>query len=151
MTSHGKRRAALIGALSAAAIVIAIMALSGIGDNLVYSWSPSELIAARQKAVGATVRLGGQVEVGSLERVQPGEPLRFRVTDGKESVAILANAVPPAMFREGIGVVIEGTLREDGRFETQRLMVKHNNEYQAPEEGEMANAKELERTLEGEV
>ncbi len=151
MTPAGKRRAALIGALSVAAIVIAIMALSGIGDNLVYSWSPSELVAARQKAIGATVRLGGQVEPGSLQKVQPGEPLRFSVTDGKESVAILANAVPPAMFREGIGVVVEGTLRADGHFETERLMVKHNNEYKAPKEGETPNIKELERTLDGET
>ena len=41
------------------------------------------------------------------------------------------------MFQEGIGVVVEGALRADGKFNAERLMVKHGNEYRPPEEGEM--------------
>jgi cytochrome c-type biogenesis protein CcmE len=33
-------------------------------------------------------------------------------------------------------VVVEGTVRKDGSFETNRLLVKHDNQYQAPGEGE---------------
>jgi cytochrome c-type biogenesis protein CcmE len=40
------------------------------------------------------------------------------------------------MFREGIGVVVEGRLQGDGTFETDRVMIKHSNEYRAPEDGE---------------
>ena len=50
------------------------------------------------------------------------------------------------MFREGIGVVIEGTLVKGGHFESNRLMVKHSNEYKAPEEGK--TAKDLYETVE---
>jgi hypothetical protein len=49
-------------------------------------------------------------------------------------VHVRANGVPPQMFREGIGVVVEGTMTPDGHFEGNRLMVSHDNEYQAPEE-----------------
>ena len=41
-------------------------------------------------------------------------------------------SVPPQMFREGIGVVVEGTVAKDGVFESHRLMVSHGNEYRAP-------------------
>jgi cytochrome c-type biogenesis protein CcmE len=51
------------------------------------------------------------------------------------------------MFREGIGVVVEGTLDADGQFETQRLMVKHDNEYQAPAEGEPVDMQDLMETM----
>ena len=40
------------------------------------------------------------------------------------------------MFREGIGVVVEGRLQSDGVFDTDRVMIKHSNEYRAPEDGE---------------
>jgi cytochrome c-type biogenesis protein CcmE len=73
--------------------------------------------------------------------------LRFAVTDGEATVPIEARAVPPAMFREGIGVVVEGTLDESGRFETERLMVKHDNQYEAPAEGEEPDMEDLMRSM----
>ena len=60
-----------------------------------------------------------------------------------------ATEAPPQMLREGIGVVVEGTYTEAGVFETDRLMVKHSNEYRAPEEG--VASKELYNTLEEEL
>ena len=60
--------------------------------------------------------------------------LEFQITDGKQTVPVRATGAPPQMFREGIGVVVEGTVTESGTFETDRLMVKHSNEYKAPDE-----------------
>ena len=107
--------------------------------------------AAGDKAVGATIRLGGLVEPGSIVRASTGLDLRFTVTDGDATVPVHASAVPPAMFREGIGVVVEGTLRKDGVFESRRLMVKHDNEYRAPGDGEERNIRELMRSLDPEA
>ena len=58
-----------------------------------------------------------------------------------------AGAVPPAMFREGIGVVVEGRLSRNGVFETKRLMVKHDNQYQPPSEGDERSLEELAKTM----
>jgi cytochrome c-type biogenesis protein CcmE len=145
----GKRRRVLgvALALTVVAAVFAYLALSSVGDNLVYYWSPSELRAEGADAVGATVRLGGLVEVGSLQRATDGLSLRFTVTDGKQSVPVSAHTVPPAMFREGIGVVIEGRMGRDGTFSTERLMVKHDNEYRAPQGGEDADMEKLIKSL----
>jgi cytochrome c-type biogenesis protein CcmE len=142
-----RRRLLTVGTLAAAAAVVAFLAFGGIGENLVYYWSPSELLGAGSAARGATVRLGGLVAPGSLVREADGLTLHFAVTDGRRSVPVTARAVPPAMFREGIGVVVEGSLAADGEFQTQRLMVKHDNEYRAPGEGEEPDMEELVKTM----
>ena len=124
---------AAIGFLIAAAL--GFLAYSGIGENLVYYFSPTELVAKGEQAVGAQVRLAGLVKDGSIERGAGGTTLAFDLTDGKETVKVHGSAMPPQMFRAGIGVVVEGRVRADGVFESDKLMVKHDNEYQAPEEG----------------
>ena len=83
------------------------------------------------------------VEPGSIEYGDDGLTLRFAVTDGETTVPVVGKTVPPAMFREGIGVVIEGTMHRDGHFETERLMVKHDNEYQAPDADDDRSMEEL--------
>jgi len=126
-------RAFTIGALVIAAGALIFLAVGGLGDNLVYYWSPSELAAAGPS--GAVVRLGGQVKDHSIVR-HGGSDLDFVVTDGAHEVRVHSRAVPPQMFREGIGVVVEGVLGAGGVFESERIMVKHGNEYQPPKPGE---------------
>ena len=130
-----RRRLFILAAVLVAIATLGYLASGGIGENLVYYWSPTELQAAGDEAIGASIRLGGLVAPGSVDRAEDGLTLRFAVSDGEAEVPVYASSVPPAMFREGIGVVVEGTMREDGIFETRRLMVKHDNEYKAPEEG----------------
>lgn len=148
MSRERKRRRLLaVVTLLIAAGVMAYLAFGGIGENLVYYWSPTELRDAGPRAYGASVRLGGLVEPGTIERQADGLTMRFAVTDGQSSVPVVAETVPPAMFREGIGVVVEGTMERDGHFQTQRLMVKHDNEYRAPEDFKPEDMKELMKSL----
>jgi cytochrome c-type biogenesis protein CcmE len=146
-----RRRMMIVAALAVVAGVIAFVAYGNIGGNLVYYWSPKEVHAAGSKAVGATIRLGGLVAPGSIERASTGLDLRFTVTDGDATLPVHASAVPPAMFREGIGVVVEGTLRQDGVFESRRLMVKHDNEYRAPGAEDNRDIRELMKSLDPEA
>jgi cytochrome c-type biogenesis protein CcmE len=147
MNERRRRVILTVIALVVSTGVLAYLAFGGIGENLVYYWSPSELRDSGEQAIGANIRLGGLVEPGSIERDPNGLSLRFSVTDGTESVRVAAQTVPPAMFREGIGVVVEGTMGTDGWFETQRLMVKHDNEYAAPGEGDELDMKELMKSM----
>lgn len=146
----GSRRAVFVATLVAALALLGVFALSRAGESLVYYWTPSELHAAGARAKGASIRLGGQVVPGSVERSGDGLRLRFRVTDGTDEVAVVAEAVPPPMFREGIGVVVEGTIGAEGVFHTRRLMVKHDNQYQPPAPGEAKDGDALMRTVEEE-
>lgn len=144
MSSDRRRRRLFIAAAAlVATVALSYLAFGGLGENLVYYWSPSELKEAGNEAIGASVRLGGLVAPGSIQRGSDGLTLNFAVTDGKTEVPVYASAVPPAMFREGIGVVVEGTMGDDGTFVTRRLMVKHDNEYRAPEEGQQPDMDKL--------
>lgn len=136
----------MLGAIVVAGIAFTVIAASGINENLVYYWTPSDLHANGQKAYGASIRLGGMVAPGSIKKIG-GSNVEFVVHDGKARVPVKTTTVPPQMFRENIGVVVEGTMVPGGHFESTRLMVSHNNEYQAPEKGHPVDKKELERMM----
>ena len=144
---RNRRRLFILAAVVVAVATLAYLGSGGIGENLVYYWSPSELQEAGDEAIGASIRLGGLVAPGSVERAADGLTLSFEVSDGKAQVPVYASSVPPAMFREGIGVVVEGTMRDDGIFETRRLMVKHDNEYKAPEDVQNPDMEKMMETM----
>ena len=139
-----------VGALLVAGIAFVIIAAGGIGKNLVYYWGPTELHAAGDKAVGATIRLGGLVKEGSIVRGEGPSGLEFDVIDRQGGVVhVRSTSVPPQLFRERIGVVVEGTMTRGGTFESRRLMVSHSNEYRVPGEGQKVDMKSMMRTTEG--
>lgn len=142
-----RRRVIAIVALLVAGGALAYLATANIGESLVYYWSPTELLAAGEGAKGASIRLGGLVADDSVIQSDDGLTLKFTVTDGESEIVVHAEAVPPAMFREAIGVVVEGTLSTEGHFESDRLMIKHDNEYQAPEGHDTRSMEQLMKSL----
>jgi len=139
-----------LGALAVAAVAFAIITVGGIGRNLVYYWGPTELREAGDKAVGATIRLGGLVASGSLARTEGASGVEFDVIDRKGGrVHVKSHGIPPQLFRERIGVVVEGTMDRGGFFEGNRLMVSHSNEYRVPGDKADVNVEEMMRTTEG--
>lgn len=128
------------GGLAAGAVLVAAtfawLVYGGIGDNLVYYLTPTELAARGAVAADGPVRLGGDVKPGSVQWDADALDLRFELMDSVGGVvAVHSRGAPPQMFRDGMGVVVEGRLNGDGVFESSNLMVMHNNEYRAPEEG----------------
>jgi cytochrome c-type biogenesis protein CcmE len=132
---RSRRRLLLVVSLT-----VALGALGGLyffaRGNLVYFWTPTDLRTAMEEGdiSGATVRLGALVKEESLVWDQETQDIQFVATDGDQEVPVHATGAPPAMFREGIGVVVEGHMGSDGVFQSDRLMVKHSNEYRAPAE-----------------
>jgi len=127
-----KTRLFMVAAFAVAAAAFAVIAASGINRNLVYYWTPTDLLASGQKAYGADIRLGGMVAKGSIRKLG-GSAVEFDVKDATHVVHVKSSSVPPQMFRENIGVVVEGTMVGGGYFESSRLMVSHNNQYKANE------------------
>ncbi|AKQ66785.1 Cytochrome c-type biogenesis protein CcmE, heme chaperone [Myxococcus hansupus] len=140
MSPVARNRLIALGALLVAGTGLGFVAFGNIGENLVYYWSPSEMLGQGSKAYSATIRLGGVVEAGSIQWNAEHTTLQFRVADdvkeGSPSVLVRATETPPQMFRDKIGVVVEGTYDKSGVFSSNRLMVNHSNEYRAPKEGE---------------
>jgi cytochrome c-type biogenesis protein CcmE len=140
MTPTNRNRLVAVVALVLAGGALAFIAYGNLGENLVYYWSPSQLLAQGEKAYGPTIRLGGMVKAGSIQWTPDKTHLDFEVADGKEAdskfVKVSSDEIPPQMFREGIGVVVEGTYDKSNVFRTTRLMVNHSNEYRPPKAGE---------------
>ena len=140
MSPTNRNRLVAVVALVLAAGALGFIAWGNLGENLVYYWSPSQLLSQGDKAYGPTIRLGGMVQAGSIVWTPDKTHLDFKVADGKEAeakwVQVSSDEIPPQMFREGIGVVVEGTYDKSNVFRTTRLMVNHSNEYRPPKAGE---------------
>jgi cytochrome c-type biogenesis protein CcmE len=124
------------GILVLVGVVIAVvgyLAFSSVGNALVYYLTPTELLARGDAAVGETVRLGGQVAEGSVNG--PATDLRFVLTDGDASIPVHSTVAPTRSFREGSGAVVEGSLGPGGQFEATQVIVKHDENYEAPAPG----------------
>ena len=115
---------ALLGLASA-------LVLSAFEENLVFFFSPSDL-QDKEVAPGQRLRLGGLVESGSVARATDGVGVSFRVTDGAASVRVTYYGILPDLFREGQGVVAEGTL-VGVVFEAREVLAKHDENYMPPE------------------
>jgi cytochrome c-type biogenesis protein CcmE len=148
LLSGARKRWLTLAALAVAAVGLLAVSVGRLGENLVYYWGPSELMAAGPKAVGATIRLGGLVADGSVRRGGSASGVEFDVVDRAGAVThVKCSGVPPQMFRERIGVVVEGTLTREGYFQGNRLMVSHGNDYKAPSDGEKAAIDQLMKSV----
>ncbi|HEX2193518.1 MAG TPA: cytochrome c maturation protein CcmE [Candidatus Limnocylindria bacterium] len=130
-----RRRWGLLLGVAVVVGAVAWLAFSSVGDALVYYQTPTELLARGGEAIGQQVRLGGLVKEGSLSG--PATDLSFVLTDGSHEIAVHSASTPTSSFREGVGAVVEGRLTASGVFEASRVIVKHDENYVAPTQGEV--------------
>ncbi len=125
MTRKG-RRLVLIGAGVGVLALAAGLILSALNDTIVFFRTPTE-VAEQHVAPGTRLRLGGLVEEGSVKK--EGTHTAFAVTDGNGVVKVSYSGILPDLFREGQGVVAEGTLQPDGTFVADSVLAKHDERY----------------------
>lgn len=126
-----KHQRLVLALLALAAIGTAsALALSGLRDTATFFCAPGDLGAKKPADCG---RLGGMVEKGSLVRLPDGLSIRFVVTDGKAKVPVSYKGVTPDLFREGSGVVAEGSFQPDGSFAANNILAKHDERYMPPQ------------------
>jgi cytochrome c-type biogenesis protein CcmE len=89
-------------------------------------------VAQKGIGPGKRIRLGGLVAVGSLKR-GAGRTVEFAVTDTAKSIEVAYTGILPDLFREGQGVVAEGTLDASGRLQADTVLAKHDEAYMPPE------------------
>jgi cytochrome c-type biogenesis protein CcmE len=129
-------RSLIIGALVIVA-ALGFVIYQGLASNLVYYITPSELLA-KKDINRQSFRLGGQVKPGSVHWNVQTAKLTFIIRDPKASIAVISHGQPPQLFRQGAGVVVEGTYSH-GSFLATALMIKHGANYVAPKPGSTPN------------
>ena len=126
------RRFAWIAAGLGVLGIAAALVLSAFQSNLVFFFTPSQ-IAANQAPQGRPFRVGGMVENGSLAREPDTLTVRFRVTDTARTIPVSYTGLLPDLFKEGKGVVAQGTLGADGVFHASEVLAKHDENYMPPQ------------------
>ncbi|MEP7329484.1 MAG: cytochrome c maturation protein CcmE, partial [Betaproteobacteria bacterium] len=111
-------------------IAVALV-LNAFQSNLVFFFTPTQ-IAAREAPQGRPFRVGGLVEVGSLQRRANSLEVSFVVTDTAQSVPVVYTGLLPDLFKEGKGVVAQGSLGTDGKFRATEVLAKHDENYMPP-------------------
>ena len=131
MKSRHKRFAIIGGLLAAVGIVVALV-LNAFQSNLVFFYSPSQIVA-KEAPTGRTFRVGGLVEAGSVKI--DGVKVQFVITDTAKTVPVRFEGLLPDLFKEGKGVVAQGQLQE-GVFVAREVLAKHDENYMPPEAAE---------------
>ncbi|HEY3151531.1 MAG TPA: cytochrome c maturation protein CcmE [Candidatus Binatia bacterium] len=132
-----KSKRLLIGGI----IILAAVSYLVIGDMkeaIVYFVTPSELKAKENASNDKFLRMGGMVVKGSLQKDLQTLTYRFELTDGTTTVPVFFKGVPPDLFTEGKGAVVEGRIGADGVFRATTIMAKHAEEYSPHADGKEA-------------
>lgn len=129
------KRIAMIAAGVAALGIATTLVLSAFQKNLVFFYTPTQ-IAANEAPQGRAFRIGGLVETGSVQRQPDGVTVHFVVTDTAKSIPVAYRGALPDLFKEGKGVVAQGTLGAGGLFTASEVLAKHDENYMPPEAAE---------------
>lgn len=127
----GRSRRFIIGGIIIAA-ALSYLIYTGMQQAMVYFVTPSELKGQERPAKEKSLRMGGMVVQGSLEKDLKNLTYRFQITDGATSIPVFFRGLPPDLFSEGKGAVVEGRMGEDGVFIATSIMAKHAEEYSPP-------------------
>jgi cytochrome c-type biogenesis protein CcmE len=121
-----QKRLAVIAGLAVVLAIATGLVLTALRDQIVFFYSPSDVVA-REVAAGQPIRLGGLVKDGSWLR--QGQENTFVVTDGGREITAHYNGILPDLFREGQGVVAEGSITPEGSFNATNVLAKHDENY----------------------
>jgi len=108
---------------------LAYLALGNFGENLVYFFTPSEVKAFSPDYYQKKVRVGGMVVEGSMKAYADRLGMIFELTDGEATIPVTFEGIPPDLFKEGQGAVVEGYWTNQHKFQSNLIMAKHSEDY----------------------
>jgi cytochrome c-type biogenesis protein CcmE len=127
VTRKQRRMTFVLAGMTALGLGVALV-LMAFQDNLVFFYSPSDVLA-KGVAEQRRIRLGGMVEPASVHKEPDGVTTLFRVTDTAHALPVRYRGLLPDLFREGQGVVTEGSFGPDGVFAATSVLAKHDETY----------------------
>jgi cytochrome c-type biogenesis protein CcmE len=127
-----KKRLILIFVMLIGISAAVALAVTAFRENMLYFFSPSQVMAGEAPTT-RSIRLGGMVTKGSVQRASDSLLIKFSVTDYKHTVKVEYTGILPDLFREGQGIVAIGTMQTDGTFLANEVLAKHDENYMPPE------------------
>lgn len=122
-----RRRLTILLAIAPVLALAVGLAMYGLRDSISLFYTPAQAKAANV-APGRKVQLGGLVQHGSVVK-HPGGDVEFVVADQQATAKVSYHGDLPDLFREGQGIVAEGTFDESGTFVAKQVLAKHDERY----------------------
>ena len=130
MKARHRRFAWIAAGVAVLGLAVALV-LNAFQSNLVFFFTPSQVVA-KEAPQGRPFRIGGLVEAGSLQRTPNSLDVKFIVTDTVQRLPVAYNGMLPDLFKEGKGVVAQGSVGADGVFRATEVLAKHDENYMPP-------------------
>lgn len=131
MSNARVRRAAWLLAIVVVALGFGVALVKVFNDNLVFFYTPTQILSGDVPKGEKTYRLGGMVEIGSVQRQADSLKVRFVVSDKSNKVPVEFNGIVPDLFKEGTGVVADGQWNGT-TFLASEVLAKHDEDYMPP-------------------
>ena len=131
MKPRYKRLILILAGLAALGLAAALV-LSAFQKNLVFFFTPTQILAG-EAPHGRSFRMGGMVVAGSLVRQPDGVTMKFMVTDTSKTIPVVYKGMLPDLFKEGKGVVAQGKLDDNNLFVADEVLAKHDENYMPPD------------------
>ena len=108
------------------------LVLNALNKNVSLYFTPTQVMN-KEAPQGRSFRIGGLVEVGSVQREKDGLSVKFIITDTVKSMPVIYKGILPDLFKEGKGVVAQGKMEADGVMHADEVLAKHDENYMPPE------------------
>ena len=96
--------------------------------NIVFFYTPSELIKNDKNLLEKKVRIGGYVKKNSFLQ-KPLNNYQFKITDNISELLVFYEGILPDLFKEGQGTVVEGVLNNKNIIIASKVYAKHDENY----------------------
>ncbi|AID25358.1 MAG TPA: cytochrome c maturation protein CcmE [Salmonella bongori] len=125
------------GILAGLALTLALI-LYALRSNIDLFYTPGEILYGKRETqqmpeTGQRLRVGGMVMPGSVRRDPDSLKVNFSIYDAEGAVTVSYEGILPDLFREGQGVVVQGTLEKGNHIQAQEVLAKHDENYTPPE------------------
>tara|TARA_R110002072_G_scaffold4663_1_gene32298 strand:+ start:31542 stop:31997 length:456 start_codon:yes stop_codon:yes gene_type:complete len=144
MKPHRRKKLGIILFITTGLTVAIGLSLYALSNNIDLFFTPTQ-VAAGEVTPGQRIRVGGMVKEGSVEHSQSDLEVSFVTTDYSHDVQVFYSGILPDLFREGQGIVAEGSMSPEGTFIASRVLAKHDENYMSVEVKAALDAAELQR------
>lgn len=107
------------------------LAVTGFEESKAYYRTVEEVHELGKDAAGQRLKVGGDVEEGSIDWKEDG--LHFVLAQETHLMPVIYNGSDPVpdTFKDGSQAVVEGTIDEDGTFRAVKIQAKCASKYEA--------------------
>jgi len=139
MNPRRKKRLLITSSLILGLSLAMGLTLFALQQNIDLFYTPNEILEGKNETgvkpeVGQRLRVGGMVLTGSVKRDPNSLKVSFDLIDNKAGrVTVFFDGILPDLFREGQGIVAQGTLKNKSSIDAFEVLAKHDEDYMPPE------------------